>query len=267
VIARALRTGQKFLGNWNVPEPTNVIYLCPEIGARTFKKRCVALGIHGPRFRVQTIADGSPLDLDDPVLLTAVRELSPVIFLDTAIRFSSSKDENSAAENQALARAIFAVIHAGAKAVVCLHHRSKEGAKAEELTLENTLRGSGDIGAICDAVWGLQYDRGDGSPAYIKESRQLVRLEAACVKARDFRPPDGFRIQLFPHLYDIGDFAVLAEVEQRSDGDRLAAAIAEDPARQKIALEKLTGIGRNRQDKLAAESGWTFDRKTGWSRT
>jgi hypothetical protein len=144
-IARALTAGRKFLGVWNVPEAVNVLYLCPEMNARAFRRRCKRLGIGGERFRCITISDGAPLDLGDRVLLTAVRELKPTIILDTAIRFSNADDENSASDNQGLARSIFALIHAGARAVICLHHRGKDAGR-DEMTLENCLRGTSDLG-------------------------------------------------------------------------------------------------------------------------
>jgi hypothetical protein len=267
-MARALALHKKFLGCWDVAEPIHVLYLVPEMNARAFKRRCVRLGIGGERFLCRTISDGAPLNLSDSALRCALRELKPVLFLDTAIRFSNSQDENSSAENQALARAIFALLHDGARAVVCLHHRAKESARVEELTLENCLRGTGDLGAICDAVFGLQLDRGDGSLVYAKESRRLVRLSVRCAKARDFCPPQDFRLQLDPFIDQIGDFGVLTDEseERASDGERLAAAIAEDPRREKTVLEKITGVGRNRQQGLVAEFGWSYDRKTGWSK-
>jgi hypothetical protein len=269
-MARALTTGQKFLGVWSVPELQNVLYLCPEMGAKSFKRRCRRMGIGGERFRCQTIDDGAALDLADPVLLAAVRELHPVIFLDTSIRFSSAENENSAGENRALVRAIFALLRTGAKAVLCLHHRGKDAArsKADELTLENTLRGTTDLGAIADVVFGLKYDQLDGGHSpYLKESKKLVRLHVSCVKARDFIPVESFRIQLNPFLDDRHDFAVLADQPQHSipDVDRLVAAIQDNPTATKIKLQELTGIGRNKISKLAATVGWHYKPLTGWT--
>jgi hypothetical protein len=128
-MARALTTGKKFVGNYTVPEPVNVIYICPEMGAKPFKKRCKMFGI-GERFWCQTIADGVPQSLlDNVALAAAVKELKPIIFLDTAIRFGKVDDENSSAEcNRGLAKDAFGLIHLGARAVVCLHHRAKAGA-------------------------------------------------------------------------------------------------------------------------------------------
>ena len=268
-MARALTTGKKFLGNWAVQEPVEVLYLCPEMNAKTFKKRCRLFGIR-ERFHCQTISDGVPLNLSDPLLAEAIRELKPVVFLDTAIRFAGAEDENSSSQNaHGLAAAVFALLHLGAQAVVCLHHRAKDTAKQEELTLENTLRGTGDLGAMCDSVWGLQYDKGTGDPQWAKDSKKLVRLTVCCVKARDFPVPDGFRIQLSPHIEQIGDFGVLADdtsnPQKQSEIENLDSAISANPTASVRQLDAATGICRNRIPKLAQEAGW-FQEGKGWER-
>jgi hypothetical protein len=269
-LARALTTGKKFLGTWRVPTPVHVIYLCPEMNDKTFKKRCLRFGIRD-RFFCQTISDGVPIDMLDPLLIAAVKELKPVVFLDTAIRFANVEDENSASQNaQGMAKAVFHLIHLGAQAVVCLHHRAKDTAKQEELTLENALRGTGDLGAMCDVVFGLQYDRGNQSPQYIKESKKLVRLEVRCVKARDFPTPDDYKVQLVPFIDQIGDMAVLTEqtkdmAAQETEFEKLNREIGVNPKIEKLELETITGVGRNRIEKLVAGT-WTFDKKTKWSK-
>ena len=138
-IARALTQGGRLLGVYPVPQILPVLYLVPEMNARSFRKRCQRYRIKGELFRCMTISDGAPLDLGDPLLLAAIRALRPVVFLDTAIRFSSADSENSSSDNaQGLAKAIFALLHTGARAAICLHHRSKDAARSEEMTLENT---------------------------------------------------------------------------------------------------------------------------------
>ena len=272
-LARALTTGKKFLGNWRVPAPVDVLYLCPEMNDKTFKKRCVRFGIHD-RFYCQTISDGVPVDMLDPLLIAAVKELNPVVFLDTAIRFANVEDENSASQNaQGMAKAVFRLIHLGAQAVVCLHHRAKDTAKMQdELTLENALRGTGDLGAMCDVVWGLKYDRGNQTPQYLKESKQLMRLEVRCVKARDFRTPEDFKIQLEPFIDQIGDMAVLTEETkqtsaQGTETEKLSAAIAANPTASIRRIAEITDIGRNRVPGLAEKVGWLYDEKTKWTRS
>jgi hypothetical protein len=269
-MALALTTGKPFLGAWKVPEPVHCLYLVPEMNAARFGKRCRRFGICGDRFRCMTLSDGEPLDLSDPLLAAAIRELKPVVFLDTAIRFSSAEEENSASQNaQGLAKAIFKLLHLGARAVVCLHHRAKGTAGSEVMTLENTLRGSGDLGAMADAVWGLQYDRGDGSAQYLRESRHLVRLVVRCVKARDFSAPEDFRVQLDPYLDQTGNMGVLENefVNLRlTETQRLSAAIEVNPRCTKADLEKATNIGRNRIEGLASEIGWLYKKRAGWHR-
>jgi hypothetical protein len=268
-LSKALTQGRNFLGTFKVREIVPVLYLVPEMNGRAFRRRCERFGIKGQLFRCMTISDGVPCDLSDPALLAAVRELKPVIILDTAIRFSTGGDENSASDvSQNLAKAIFALIYAGARAVICLHHRSKDSARSEEMTVENVLRGSGDLAAIADAVWGMQYDRGDGSAAYLKESKRLVRLSVRCVKARDFRPPEDFRIQLEPFIDEINDMAVLTadQTTQESEADRLDKAIIARPDATKLGLQGITGIGRNKIEKLAAQKGWAYTAGLGWTK-
>jgi hypothetical protein len=266
-MTRALTTGRKLLGVWDVPELVEVLYLCPEMSAKTFKKRCLRFGI-SERFRCQTIADGTPLNLDDPLLAAAIRELRPVVFLDTAIRFSNAEDENSAADNQELARAIFSLIYAGARAIVCLHHRAKDAAKAEEMTLENTLRGTGDLGAVAAAVYGLRYDQlTRGNAAYLKESRRLVRLIVRCVKARDFVPIDDFRIQLDPYIDTIGDMAVLTdkiEDSRETEAEKVERAISMDTKTSLRHIAVSVGVSKDRVKRLAAERGW-YQGESCWS--
>ena len=272
-LARAITTGQKLMANWSVPATADVLYLCPEMSAKAFKKRCRKFGIK-EHFYCQTIADGAPLDLADPLLVQAVKELKPVIFLDTAIRFSHAEDENSSSQNaQGIAKAVFGLIALGARAVICLHHRAKETAKNNnrEMTLENVLRGTGDLGAICDVVWGLQYDDGNGAgPQYMKDSRRMVRLQARCVKARDFIPPEDFRLQLDPFIDQVGDMRVLADDAPGPDGvdladaDRVDAYVQEHRGDSPRQIERTGALKmrRTRIEKLAAKKGWDWNDAT-----
>jgi hypothetical protein len=269
-MCRALTTGKQFLGVFPVREKIPCLYLCPEMSAKGFRRRAERFGIDSDLFFCQTIADGSAIDLGDPLLLAAVRELKPVLFLDTAVRFNTAEDESSATQNsQGLGRAIFRLLYHGAQSVVGAHHRAKN-AQAEELTLENTLRGTGDLGAMCDAVWGLQFEKTpeggyNGNSLYATESRKLVRLSVQCVKARDFAAPGRFTAQLFPYLDEINDFAVLTRTCEGSDNERVLKAIEDDPQASLRELEERTRVGRNRVAKIAELAGWQKS-KTGWER-
>jgi hypothetical protein len=271
-MCRALTTKKLFLGVFPVREKIPCLYLCPEMSAKGFRKRAERFGIDADLFFCQTIADGAPLDLGDPLLLAAVRDLKPVLFLDTAIRFNTAEDESSATENaQGLGRAIFRLLYHGARCVVGAHHRAKNAMQADEMTLENTLRGTGDLGAMCDAVWGLGFEKTpekgySGNSAYAAESRRLVRLAVQCVKARDFAAPEPFTAQLFPYLDDVGDFAVLTRQSTESDLDRIVRAIENDPQATLRDLEEQTSIGKNRVANLAEKAGWRKSKNGPWER-
>jgi hypothetical protein len=264
---KALITGDKYLGMFEVPAPQKVLYLVPEVGDRSLRYRLerMRVPLDGSLFRVRTLSDGT-MHLNDPLLRAAVSEWNPVVFLDTAIRFSSAKDENSASENSPLADALFSLLKDGARAVVGLHHSLKGTAKAEELTLENVLRGTGDLGAMCDAVWGLQHDRGketDGSQ-FVEESKNLTRLLVKCVKPRDFEPADVFRVQGRPYIDETGDFVILTgdnEAEgavPASKAEKAASLVESDPRISKNKLARVVGCSRNSIDNLLASRGWAF---------
>ncbi len=261
---KALTTGEPYLGVFEVPEIRNCIYLIPEVGDRSLRYRLERLHVplNPERFLVRTLRDGA-MRLGDPALLKCVEELKPVVFLDTAIRFATAKDENSAAENSALADALFNLIRLGAPGVIGLHHSPKSTANSDELSLENVLRGTGDLGAMCDAVWGLQHDRGgkgDGEE-YLEESKDLTRIFVKCVKPRDFEAAEPFRIQGRPYIDERGDFIVLTEGVAPRD-ERLAAKlvemVAKNPKISQSALGKATGVSRNRVAEILAPLGWAW---------
>src|SRR5215831_10076559 len=127
-LVRSLFHGRKFLEYFAVTAPTPIVYLVPESGESAFKRRLESLGLGDVKdgFLCQTLADGPPMKLDDPCLLAAVKDLNPVVFLDTAVRFNPSEDENDGTQNaQGLARLIFELLGYGAQAVVPLHHSPK----------------------------------------------------------------------------------------------------------------------------------------------
>ncbi len=92
-------------------------------------------------------------------------------------------------QNKLLGQDLIGLIHAGAVAVISLHHASK-AMRLEGMTLENILRGSGDMAALADVVYGLKrddklYDNGAGP----------LEIEVRCLKPRDLEnPPLPFRI-------------------------------------------------------------------------
>jgi hypothetical protein len=101
---------------------------------RAFRVRMEKMKIEQD-FLCRTAKDGM-IELNDPGLLAAIRDLKPVVFLDTIIRFSKASDENDAAQNRDLAKAIASLLHAGVRGVVGLHHSTKASQGKAILTLE-----------------------------------------------------------------------------------------------------------------------------------
>jgi hypothetical protein len=269
-LSRALVFAKPFLGVYEVPEQYNVLYLVPEMGAASFRTRLEKMGLpNDDRFRCQTLKDGfTPLDA--PHLLSAVKELKPVVFLDTAIRFSSGEENSASANASGLANAIFALIRAGAVSVVCLHHSPKAAGDAEFMTLENVLRGTGDFGAMCDAVWGIQHAKKKGKQEYQQESLDLTRLYLKCVKGRDFTAVDPFVIQGRPYIDEVGDFRVIATGDlnvRQPDDDKSAVLekmVTENPNVSLRNLMQATGLHNETVKKRLNEMGFKQSETDGW---
>jgi hypothetical protein len=253
-IAKALMTGRPFLGSFPVPHPLSVLYLIPEAGERAFRTRLEAMRLTFPEdlFLCRTMGSGPTLALKSPEVIAAVGAMQPVVFLDTAIRFSQADDENSAAQNRELATAMFELRRAGAKGIVAIHHSAKNAGKdGSAPTLENTLRGTGDLGALADAVYNLRV-----------EDMSTLTIGVTCVKPRDFEPVAPFRIQGRPFINDRGDFAML---EMPSDDEKIHRALLDDSTLNARELAAATGISVNRVTQLANRLGWKKNKRT-WER-
>jgi AAA domain/Bifunctional DNA primase/polymerase, N-terminal len=260
-ITRALTTGKPFLGHFMVPKTVPVIYLIPESGGRAFRKRCEKFEIPDDpdKFLCRTVSEGSTLPLDDTSLLEAIRRLKPVVILDTIIRFSESEDENAAAQNKKLVDDVIRLRQAGAIAVIGLHHATKK-MRTEGMSLELALRGTGDIAASADAVYGLLRD----SMLY-NNGAGPNEIAVACLKPRDFEPPPPFRIAASRKQsgYDapqddgtagliIGlesiidnehDFKIISRVAQASQvAERVEKLVLETPTVTLKELHEMTGI-------------------------
>lgn len=255
-ISHALISGEPLFGRFPVQEKANVLYLVPEMGGRKFRERMrkMRIAMDG-LFFCQTVRDGA-CDLSDPFLLEAVKDMRPVIILDTAIRFQTGDENLSTDQAQGLGARLFNLINHGAASVICMHHRSK-GAAGMEMTLENALRGSGDFGAMSDCVWGVEHARlrkgKDGDPDdYLKESQNLTRLYLECVKPRDMEPADPFVIQGRPYIDEKGDFVVLSEREEpdtkrNDDKDAAIRELAEiQPTIGLKGICRKLGVGSDR---------------------
>jgi hypothetical protein len=209
-IVKALTTGEPFLGRFMTEDITPVIYLIPESSSRAFKMRCKAFGIPDDEqvFLCRTISEGKTLMLDDPMLIEAVQHLKPVIILDTLPRFNESGDENDASGNKKLVDDMTNLRALGAVAIIGLHHSTKSSADAE-LTLENCLRGTGDFGAMADAVYAIRRDRN-----LYSDGAGPNEIEVRCVKPRDFEPPAPFKIAA---SYRKDDGTITSYIDEQGD--------------------------------------------------
>jgi AAA domain len=233
-IVKALTTGRSFVGHFKVPEIVPVIYLIPEVGDRQFAMRAKAFGIptnDDAIFMCRTLSQGVTLPLDNPWLVSAIRNMgNPVVVLDTAIRFSKSKDENSAKENLWMEQAMRSLREAGCIAVIALHHSIKKNAYAKDFypSLENTFRGTGDIGALLDIGYSIHRDKK-------AEGQQVI---VSCVKPRDFDPPAPFHLglrylpsdsktgKMHSYIQETGDLVLMSAVTME-DASEIATAAAE----------------------------------------
>jgi hypothetical protein len=270
-FAKAICTGKPLFGieKYKVKKPRPVIYLIPESGDHAFRKRCEAFRIPNDkrRFMARTISAGVPLELCDPILIEAVRQTKPVVFLDTASRFMKSNDENAAAQNRQLVNDVIALLAAGAVTVVLVHHATKNSKREGAMTLENMLRGSSDLGAMCDQAYGIRkddalYANGAGPMEIdlvnLKDREQIGGLTALRLAASYTMPG---RVGVVSYINEGGDFKVVeqGEMKQRLE-DLLVQFVKDDPTAPEADIAKELGVNK---------SGRTIGRmlnKLGWHR-
>jgi Bifunctional DNA primase/polymerase, N-terminal/AAA domain len=266
-VVKSLTTGRPFVNAFSVNERIPVLYLIPESSGRAFKSRLKKFGIPSDpsRFLCRTLSEGPTLLLNDPYVVQCVKELKPIIVLDTAIRFSTAQDENAAMQNKVLADSIVALRQAGAVCVIGIHHATKASA-GEKPSLETTLRGTGDFAAMCDAVYHVDQDELDGT----------VTMKVTNVKSRDFIPPEPFRLYakkkenntVISVLDSNGDFEMVdyfREIDERNTA--LAKAIIENPAVNTEALAERLRIDKNKISALARSLGWEkVTKRSPWTR-
>lgn len=199
-IVHALLTGEKLFDHFEVVQkPSRVLYLCPEVSLGPFTDRIKKIGIMnyvGDTLFCRTLSADGRLSLNAPELVPALP--GSVVILDTAIRFLEG-DENSSQDVRTFADSIFALLRNGAESVVMLHHSPKDA--GDSMTLENAMRGSGDLGAFLACCWGTRLQ--DPSKPY--ESASFL----SNLKQRDFESKD-FEVTCGPdcRMHIVGDSAL-----------------------------------------------------------
>jgi len=271
-LAKALTTTDPFLGKFFVEEQIPVIYLIPESSSRAFRARCETFRIPNDEklFLCRTVSEGATLPLDDTSLFAAVRELKPVVILDTFIRFNEADDENDAAQNKKIVNDIIHLRQAGAVAVIGLHH-AKKTLRDKGMSLEAVLRGTGDIAASADAVYGLLRDH-----LLYNNGAGPNEIEVSCVKPRDFEPPAPFRIaasrrpgkkdgvvlggteSVIDRYHDLN--VVNGNTSEQAAADKLSQLVESDPNMSLLELEKATGMTSWNIRQALKNQGWNKPR-------
>lgn len=207
---------------------------------------------------------GASLALSDPKLLEGVRQTKPVVFIDTASRFITAQDENSAAQNRQLVNDILTLRAAGAIGVIVLHHSRKDsGEKKEAMTLENMLRGTSDIGAMCDTAYGIRRD-----DSLYNNGAGVLEIDVANIKPRDLvSPPAPFRLaatykkggSTFPASWidETGNFQIVGYAETaKRNAEKLVHLIKNSPEMTVADLVEETGIKKHTVQQTLKVLGW-----------
>jgi Bifunctional DNA primase/polymerase, N-terminal/AAA domain len=251
-VVHALLTGEKLFDYFEVVQkPSRVLYLCPEVSLGPFTDRLRKIGLMdyvGDTLFCRTLSADGHLALNAPELQPALP--GSVVVLDTAIRFMEG-DESSSQDARAFADSIFALLKGGAESVVMLHHSPKEG--GDVMTLENIMRGSGDLGAFLACCWGTRLQ----DPQHPYESRSYLEN----LKQRDFESQP-FEVTCGPdcRMRIAGDPSTENVKLQTRRGNK-GNKDGKDAAAEAIIKANVRLTVRELRDELAA---FEIDRGTTW---
>jgi hypothetical protein len=225
-MAHSLCTGAPLFGSLPVlNKPARVLYLCPEMGLVSLSARIRNIGLAdalSEHLFVRSMNLGS-LDLRD---IPDEALFGSVLIVDTAIRFMRG-DENSAADTRGFSDTLFNTqMRQGPNgAVVVLYHSPKATKDASELTLENCMRGSGELGAAITDAHGTRLQ--DPSDPY--NSASFIRH----IKARDYQGLEDFEVKGdlgTGLLVRVGDADVRAVLNTQTRGPKANADGREEEA-------------------------------------
>jgi len=248
-ICKALMSGNALFGCWKVLHETPVLYLVPESGRTSFRHRLKLMQMtsFGDGFLCRTFSSGPSLSLDSP----EVKAMSKgrLVVLDTTIRFVEG-DENSASDNRALAGKLTDLLSGGAAGALLLAHSPKSFRKEEVMTLENALRGTGDIGAMLGAVYAMK----------ILGSLDSGVIHVECVKPRDFEPPKPFQLTARPFIDQEGDLRMT-----KKPGEAGYLNQQDAQADKKVRALQMLQDGKSRRD-ICATLGLSSKTLTQWKK-
>ncbi len=251
-VVHALLTGEKLFDYFDVVQkPSRVLYLCPEVSLGPFTDRLRKIGLMdyvGETLFCRTLSADGHLTLNAPELQPALP--GSVVILDTAIRFMEG-DESSSQDARAFADSIFALLKGGAESVVMLHHSPKEG--GDIMTLENIMRGSGDLGAFLACCWGTRLQ----DPQHPYESKSYLEN----LKQRDFESQP-FEVTCGPdcRMRIVGDPSTQTPTLQTRRGNK-GNKDGKDKAAEAFIRANISMSARDLEEQLAALE---IDRKKTW---
>jgi len=248
-VAHALCTGEHLFDYFKVSrKPSHVLYLCPEMGLRSFNERVRKIGLLpyvGKTLFCRTMSAEGTLNLDG---LPAKALTDAVVIIDTAVRYLKG-DEDSSEHMRVFAEEVFRLMRDGAASVLLLHHSAKSTKDASELTLENAMRGSGELGAFVSSCWATRLQ--DPSEPY-RSASYLVNVKQRDFESSPFQVTSGPDCRL--HIVDKpGDHVRLSSknvgAPADTDGNEETAlqAIKDNPKLSQRDLENLLkGMGIKR---------------------
>jgi hypothetical protein len=240
-MAKALLEELPLFGHelFTVPRPAQrVLYLIPESSLGPFRSRLELFRlqehVRSDRLLVRTLSSREHVSLDDVRLLKAAEDAD--VFLDTAVRFMDGS-ENDVESARPFANTLFRLLSIGARSITGAHHAPKGFEGQDYMTLENILRGSGDIGAMLSTAWGVRQVDPDRNALYVQN-----------VKPRDFQPCLPFLLEGRPHLDNTGRFLMTHKpgearelreyLTRRNRGGRPALTDKDDKVRQAVEMKR-----------------------------
>jgi hypothetical protein len=250
-IVFSLCSGEPLFGKYKViRQPARVLYLGPENGLISFSDRVNRIGLRDYLCKSFFYATMSIQEKRPLTALTPEEIQDAAIIIDTAIRFTDGS-ENDAAMMKEFAEHAFSLIRNKAACVIMLHHSPKSMTKANELTLENSFRGTGELSAFLSVALAMRTQ--DMENEY--ESASLLRF----VKQRDFEPrPSSFEVQTSRETCRMsfvdgsaGAVVTLQTTADRDGKDEAAFALMKaNPQLSNIKMSKLlrdAGIKRSKE--------------------
>jgi AAA domain len=221
------------------------VYLCPEAGRGSIKKRLKMLGLiehlYDPitnpegRLYLQTLSKGRKIALTDPLLLELAKGAD--IFVDTAVRYLEG-DENSVKDVRVLTENILNLLAVGARSVWVAHHAPKGFENASTMSLQNMFRGSGEFGAALTNAYGVCTE---------EEATTKLRFHSIVGRDLDQLIPDMI-LQGRPWLSETGNFKVVET--NAAPFNRKAGAPGDSKKQQKIDFAR--GVEGSMQEKADA---------------